>query len=658
MRDWQGLRRVYFKDLLHEDVTYPQISPFPTRLWALHYGTNANWQLEINHPIVGVPYQPWNSNFHMGNLFVHTSGGTDESIISTQTGTAIDSTVQPYTDPTTTDGGLEPVIYEFASFIAGSGNVSFCFFYTASSHAGYYVKRIIPFPKTGSETIELGTVVNIGAPATFTPLATFVIPEAEPSPVTIGIWRFIRIYYSPDDSNYGGKTMSTAGRFDIWVADGKATDQVKNYMEGVPPTGGGRKAQYVGTFTHGTPVTSGDSLAFILETDTGVVANLAFIKYCRHWDMGIQSIHKTNQITISPGVVEFSLGKARDQAGETPLDGQFGYELGDRIELQVKSKQFTYADPPVEIEFNSIIDFDGFIARKNQVQGSTGQPTRLDFVAMDYYGQLLKWGEDLSFAGGVSVLTAIQTITGSEPATKYEKSAMNGYGVDPGLTATFAGTKDYKGLSASDALIKLLLFADAWCYWSPEGTLVATQSFPVDAGYVLDTNNQTNNDYVIHWDEIEDQRYMINNIDFHDGSASVTNSQDSGLFDQFMRGGYQYIDSRETNATDQTTIRGNILSRWKVKRRLIDLVTYQGAGWIREGDELSLSIDGLGIDGVDYQVIGKQMHFGERHATRSGTFTFRLCEKVAGEQSIYRTDGPNILGEKLRRGMAGEAYHG
>lgn len=654
MRNWQGTRRVYFKEMFYEiggQPAFPILSPFPTRNWVLNYGTNSTWNIQDLHPVSLIAYNPWNSNFHMGNVLGHSFSGVYESCTTTNTGVKLDSTDQPYTDPFTGDGGLEPVIYEFASILLGAGNdLAFCFYYTLATDTGYYVRRILPDPFDGTETIELGTVVNTAAPPIFTPLATFPVPDADPT--TGKAWRFIRIYYSPSDQKYGGSLISSAGRFDIWMADGEGTDLPKNYMEGLPPVSARTHAQYVGTFTHGTPILSGDSLALIAGPDA--IAAFAYIKYCRHWDYGLNSIRKNGRMTWGASTLDLSLTKATEEEAETSANGQIGYELGDRIELQVKSKQLSYADPPVEVAYNSICDFDGIVTEIKQSQGTGDFGTRLNIEATDGYGQFLKWAETISFAPAVTLETAFKTMTGQTANGKYAMSAMNGYGIDPALSAvTFAGTNNYIGLRNSEVIRRLNVFAKTWCYWIPEGTLVATKTFPSDASWVMDTQNPTINDYIINWQVIQDGLRMINNMDIHDGTGAV-NRNDSALFDRYLPGGFNYIDTRVTTVADKNTIGDNLVSAWKNKRRIIDVTTYQGLGWIREGDEVSVTIDGL-HGPTDYQVIEKQVFWGEKYPTRTNQFKFRLCEKITGEPSIFRYDLQRNSIEYWRRGTNAEA---
>ena len=123
-----------------------------------------------------------------------------------------------------------------------------------------------------------------------------------------------------------------------------------------------------------------------------------------------------------------------------------------------------------------------------------------------------------------------------------------------------------------------------------------------------------------------------------------------------MKQGGIYIDPRETDATDQNTIASNLVTNWKHKRRIIDVITYQGAGWLKEGDLVDLSIDGAGNSTDDYQIIGKQIFWGDKYPTRSGLIIFRLCEWISGTQSIYRFDWPDIVIEKVKLGIRGEAF--
>lgn len=642
MRNRQGTRRVYLKENNYE----PPYVGLPSRLFTSLYGPNT-WAWTNTHPGAGV-YEPWNSQYHQGNMMEFNNPAAWDCAISTRTGTKVDSTVYPYVDPNTGDGGLEPVIFEFKINLNLAGDLTFLFAYTAATNQGYGIRVHAP-GGVGTTVIEVVSVNNVAAPPVYGVLASHAIADQ------VGEWRCVRVYLNPSDLKYGGSTLTAAGQMRIFISDGDPTEMPHQFLEGVNIASASTYNFDTGDFIIGSIPVTGDSLGWL--SAPGSVGMIGTTKYCRHWDYAMVGMYYMNRMTIGWGFINLNMPKPINEKYDTAQDAQIGYEYGDRIELQIKDKGRTYADPPVEYERTSIIDFDGAISN---IKNAGGGGERVDITATCFYGQLLRWYEHITFIATSTLLAAFQTI--GPTSYKYQNSPMNGYGLDPALGAiTFAGAKDYKGLSTADIVRRLCIFSNAWSTWHPEGTWVVSTLWPQDVGHIIDPNDATWAKYILKYHEVQQGQKVINNVDFYSPLAGTVNSQDAGSYEFYTPHGSAIIDSRESNAADMATIAGNIVNAWKYRRRLIDIYIYGGAmGDVRIGDLVTLIFEGLDIPapGTKFQLIQKMGAWGERFPTTSNVIVFRFCEYIdATTPSIFYIGKGEEFLEMNRTGRNALAQH-
>lgn len=619
MRKRQGTRRVYFKDLFYEGT----FSALPSANWAYVAGTNS-WALKTSHPD-GVSYYPWNSNYHCGNFMQVPNAAGWHSCIATQTSAKLNNTRQHYLDPTSTEGGLEPIIYEFCFYRTTTGDVTFVFEYDTAVSVGLGL-RFRNTGGAGTAVMEL-SIVDMTSPSS--PSFTLSKQWEIDDPGTTQLC-FVRMYYIPMEFKYGGETLSTTGSLRVYLSEGDSDEMPWLYLEG---SSGETNAYTYDTGDHSITGahrrTYGDSLMWVVGANT--TSQVGWVKYCRNWDYGLQSVTWLNRLTIGDGFMNFTLAKPRDAGFYLDEDAQIGYQIGDRIELQIKSRRTDYLDPPNYYHATSIIDFDGFI---DDVKQKGGTQDRVDITARDYYGQMIKHMATYTFSASSDLETAFKTLAPFS-ALAYRSSAFNGYGVDSALSGTtFNGAKDYKGLSGHDVARRLHLYANTWGCWHPCGTWVVTKDIPDDAAYVMNFNNNSEQNYIVHFEEVYQGRKMVNFVDVMGGATTQT-EQDTNYGDDYMDRGTGWVDSREVDTTDMESIGLNIIGAWKYKRRILDVYTYQGMGWIRPGDLVTLTIPGLDISSVDFQVIQKRGFWGERFPTMHNILIFRLCEKITNVPPIW-----------------------
>lgn len=615
MRRRQGTRRVYFKDNFYEST----FTSLPSRNWAHLFGTNA-WAWSDTHPDAAT-YYPWDSNYHMGNIMRTPNAVGYHFAIATNTTSNRNSTLQPYLDAVSGDGGLEPVIYEYRlNRGAITGDMTFVFFYDTGTGKGLGIRH----HNTGGAGTAVVDFVEVDLTVPAIPVFTVLVTYAVNDPTMD--WTCMRVYYTPIDLKYGGTTVASAWTIRIFMSEGDVAHQPQHWLEGKDAVG----SRYIldfGDFSIPAGVgrrSSGNNLGILVGPSTAGYIN--GIKYCRHWDYGLESLTYKNRLTIGTGFLNMILTKPRDEIFNTSHDAQIGYELGDRIEVQIKSRFRSYADPPLESHMASIIDFDGFI---DDIKHKAGTQDRVDLTAVCGYAALTKHAEHFTFAGASTLLAAYQTLA---PLATYKFNIYpwNGYGIDPALAGVnFAGAKDFKGLQGGDVVRRLNLFANTWSWWHPEGTWVVSTAFPNDASYDMNVYDATQNQHIMHWEEVQQGRKMLSNVVVMGGGATQTRSDASSGETYGDRSG-QFIDQRETNTTDMQTIGDNLVNAWKNKRRIIDVYTYAMRGEIRIGDIVTMTIPSLEISAVDYQVIDKRVTWGERFPTMSNVIVFRMCEYIDG----------------------------
>ncbi len=476
MKKIQGTRRKYFDDHFYEGA----FATLPSENFTSLYGSNA-WTRNTQRPGTVTTYNAYDSNYHEGYYMDAPAGWS--CTLATQIASRFNNTRQPYLDPTTGDGGLEPVIYEWMMAMdADVGDLTFLFYYNTGTSVGYGLRMRVVTPGV-SYVFELVKVNNVGAP-----------PPAFSAPIwTSGNIAFdasyrgpfyFRLYYTPVDVKYGGQLLTAAGKFHLYVTKGDASELPIKYVEGIMPSSGTSEQYNFGEIaTDGSPLTFGDSIGFISGPGPiGTRWSVGNVRYCRHWDYGINAMDCLNRMTLGPGYLSFIIPKPLSATFDTASGGSIGYEVGDRVELFLKTRSRTYADPPVET-LAHILEFDGRVMTSKNDSGENIR-NRTEIMAYDYYHQLLKWGEHFSFTGGQNLEAAFQAITGAAPAGKYVSSAMNQFGIDPAVAAiTFAGAKNYKGYSASETWRRLLIFANVNSWWNPYGTIVTTLKQPSDHGY-------------------------------------------------------------------------------------------------------------------------------------------------------------------------------
>lgn len=645
MRNRQGTRRVYLKENFYEDT----FSSLPSRCFVHVYGDN-EWQWSNTHPDTNI-YEPWDSCYHHGNNMeppggVGGQGAGYHCCRITRTSTKLDNTAQPYVDIHTGDGGLEPVIFEFMVHYETDDDITFLFFYDNASSLGMGVR--MHDNGSGTGVIDIVTVNNTtaGTP-TFTVQKSYAIDYPDYD------WRCIRLYYTPVTTKYGGDTIGNAGHVQLFVSDGDSTDRPWDFLEGENTSATSYNYNDSTSYLLGSFRTSGDSLGWIKAPGGSGAVKLGTIKYTRHWDYGLTSVYCERLMTLPNSFMNVVLAKPQFGSYDTSNGAQIGYEYGDRIELQIKSHHRTYADPTDELFVSSHIEFDGYVA---DILDKGKEQDRATLTCYDFAQILVKDFQHFTFIASSNILDALQSLA-PFGTYRFQASPWNGYGIDTGISGTFAGAKDFKGLANWDAMYRMVLLADCNCFWHPNGTWVVSSDFP-DTGETIDTEDATYNQQIFHYAIKSQGSTLINRVDVY-GSGSTRTREDSNSQEYYGPSGMPWFEPRDANTTDLDAYGDNIVNRYKHRRKILEIQTQAGLCWYELIQKCEVTIRGLEIDGVDFQLIGKTMAWGERFTEAPNTIKFLLCEYIdASTPSIWLVGKDEQVGQvktMAREGLGGHA---